>query len=615
MASFDIREAPFVLLDDSRAPHRAGPSYLFHSPERIIVATSAEEIAPALTELDRALDEGFHLAGWIAYEVAGAFEPRLAHLLHHRSAEPFIWMMVTKNRETLSSEAVSNLLAASDQPASVTIEELGQSEETYAEALSKILSYIRAGDVYQINHTFPLALKVNGAPLNLYRQLRKTQPVPYGAYIETGEQSVLSLSPELFVSREGSTLTARPMKGTAPRGRTLEEDQQISEHLKADPKSRAENLMIVDLIRNDLSRCAEAGSVKVPALFETEQYPTLHQMTSTVTAKADESLTPSKLLAALFPCGSVTGAPKIRAMQIINELEDSPRGIYCGAIGHFSPSTHGQPAQWTLNVPIRTLRVSGDSARFHIGSGIVADSNIADEYKECVLKAAFLNRNARDFYLIETMRLERGNVLYLDRHLKRLLRSAAYYDIPVNNSELRGAVLAAAANSANEDILRMRLTLQQDGALAIDATALGQTEYLCPATIDPNAEYKPEGEVLLSSHTLNSRSAHLYHKSSNRDLYDQAFEQALEAGCLDYIFCNEQGHLTEGAISNIFLLLDGEFVTPPVTDGLLAGVLRDEILDSGLPVREASLTVQDLKHGQLFIGNALRGLRRVCLRR
>jgi len=615
MASFDIREAPFVLLDDSRAPHRAGPSYLFHNPERIIVATSAEEVAPALTELDKALDDGFHLAGWIAYEVAGAFEPRLAHLLHQRSAEPFIWMMVTRSRETLSSEAVNELLAPSTQTAAATITEIGQSEETYAEALTKILSYIRAGDVYQINHTFPLALKVNGAPLDLYRQLRKTQPVPYGAYIETGEQSVLSLSPELFVSREGSTLTARPMKGTAPRGRTLEEDQLISSHLKVDPKSRAENLMIVDLIRNDLSRCAETGSVKVPALFETEQYPTLHQMTSTVTAKADESLSPSKLLAALFPCGSVTGAPKIRAMQIIDELEDSPRGIYCGAIGHFSPATDDQPTQWTLNVPIRTLRVGGSSAKLNIGSGIVADSNIADEYRECVLKAEFLNRRSEDFYLIETMRLERGRIRYQDRHMSRLIRSAAYYDIPVSDSAVNDALQAASIKGAREGVARLRLTLQQDGTLAIEMTAYDETDYLCPATFDPNTAYMPVGEVLISSERVDSESTHLFHKSSNRTLYDHALASALEAGCLDHLFLNEHGLLTEGAISNIFLLRDGEIVTPPLADGLLPGVFRDEMLNSDLPVRECSVTVQDLKHGQLFIGNALRGLRRVKLRK
>ena len=424
MVKFDLNRPPFVLLDDSRSRDKAGPSYLFHSPSYIIQALEFDQITDAIAAIDKALADGLHVAGWISYECAAAFEPKLQNCINIKADEPLIWMMATESRETLQPSEVRALLSTQKQSAAssatqITVGALSQARDSYSKALGTIADFIKAGDVYQINHTLRAPIEANTNCLNIYKQLRQNQPVAYGAYIDTGQENILSLSPELFLEKKGRQLRGKPMKGTAPRGKTTAEDTAIRSGLKNDEKCRAENLMILDLIRNDLSRIAEPGTVSVPHIYDVEQYSTLYQMTSTVTAEAKEGLCPSELLNAIFPCGSVTGAPKIRAMEIIQTLESAARGVYCGAIGHFSPATKTQPENWCLNVPIRTLVMKQNSptdtsascsGRLNIGGGIIADSVASDEYDECLLKAAFASKMHEDFSLIETMRAEGGLV-------------------------------------------------------------------------------------------------------------------------------------------------------------------------------------------------------------
>nr|WP_281500647.1 aminodeoxychorismate synthase component I [Kordiimonas marina] len=562
----------------------------------------------ALERLDAALAAGLHVAGWIAYECAAAFEPRLAAAIRHQADEPLIWLIATRHRDMLDQDGLAQFLQT--DPHTDTTLDFGtpaQTREAYLDALAQIHAYIEAGDVYQVNHTFPLPCRLHGDVAALYARLRVSQPVAYGALIDTGETQVLSLSPELFIRRDGNRLVARPMKGTAPRGRTTAEDEAIASDLAADEKSQAENLMIVDLIRNDLSRLALPGSVKVDRLFEVERYRTLHQMTSPISAECAEGLMPSALLRALFPCGSVTGAPKVRAMEIIAELEAAPRGVYCGAIGHFSPAeAPGNGSDWCLNVPIRTLILDKDGkGRLSIGSGVVADSDAEGEYDECLLKARFAQATAPVFSLIETLGHEPGKgFIRLDRHLARLQDSADYFDIPYNEAAIRQALADHVAHDADHNRLRVRLTLSQDGTPGVSSAPLPDT-----------ADSPEPPRVCLAAERTNPSDPFLFHKTTNRSLYDAAFARAHAAGYADILFFNDRDELTEGAISNVFIVKDGKWFTPPLSAGLLPGVLRAELLESHSPgITERTISRDDLLAADaIYIGNSLRGLRAVTL--
>lgn len=466
------------------------------------------------------------------------------------------------------------------------------SQAQYAAAVARLLDYIRAGDCYQVNYTFPLDFTWFGSPLALYGALRQQQPVGFGALYSLPGYRALSLSPELFVEKSGDRLRVRPMKGTAARGGGLEADQRAASELQASAKNRAENLMIVDLLRNDLGRLAQPGSVQGSALFEVETYPTVHQMVSQVEAQAPDC-TLADVLGALFPCGSITGAPKVRAMQIIGELEPQPRGLYTGSLGWVAPG-----GDLRLNVAIRTLSLADKGiGRLGVGSGIVADSEAGSEWDECLLKSAFLRRHDPGLELIETLRLEvaegQGHYPLLALHQQRLTRSAAWLGYPVDQARWH-QVLQTAAQQA-DGLWRVRLGLRHDGALSIDVQPLSPEPpgprrlKLSPATID-------------ADHPLRR------HKTSCRALYNQAL-QAVSAcpEVFDVLFLNQRGEVAEGARSNVFALIQGRWLTPPVTSGCLPGVWRQSLLDHGL-VSEQVLTLADLQQAQaLRCGNALRG--------
>lgn len=403
-----------VLLHDNLA---GGPSLLFEAPERVLETDALGEVAPLLAEAERLSAEGRHLAGFIAYEAGFAFEERLAALMPEHVGVPLVWLGVYHAPRVLSAEEARAFVGrhAGDAPAAVEDLVPDTDEAEYAEAFARMMEWIRAGDVYQVNLTFRARFRLAGDPVALYRDLARKQPVAHGALINTGRHHVLSLSPELFVENRSGRLAARPMKGTIARGVTPDEDAALARHLAADEKSRAENLMIVDLLRNDLGRIARMGSVAVPDLFRVEPYRGLHQMTSTVTAEIAEGTGFAAAMAALFPCGSVTGAPKIRAMEIIQAVERGPRGVYCGAIGHVESS-----GDFRFNVAIRTALIHTDGrGEIGIGGGVVADSGMRAEYDEALLKLAFLGEPYRPLGLIETLLWEPGTgFALLDRHLE-----------------------------------------------------------------------------------------------------------------------------------------------------------------------------------------------------
>jgi len=624
----DLRNAPFVLLDDGRARHLAGYSLLFHNPDHIICADDFAAVPEALAKLDQAVAGGLHVAGWISYEVGAYFEQKLSPQITRKADEPLIWLMATKHREKLTSaeleELFHNAQRGNKRTGIANIDLAATSKPAYLKAIEAVKNYINAGDVYQVNHTFPVPINVEGDPLVLYQTLRQKQPVAYGAYIDTGTERILSLSPELFIEKSGGRLKAKPMKGTAARGRNSSEDEAASDFLKQDPKSKAENLMIVDLIRNDLSKISTPGTVQVENLFQTERYPTLHQMTSTVVSKAAAGLTPSTMLKAMFPCGSVTGAPKIRAMEIINELEDTPRGVYCGTIGHFSPQTDRAPEAWSLNVPIRTLTLKKPptqpphfSGRINIGAGIVADSDANAEYDECLLKASFLKVPTQHFDLIETILWSKGRYQLCDRHIERVAGSADFFGFAFDAESVRQCLAEHTEAFENQRPYRCRLLVARDGSCTVTSARLTDQAYdgqLGRQLPIPSTDLvRLPQTVSLAKEVTDPTDIFLHHKTTHRSLYNNTLKQAQAAGNLDALFFNKHGFLTEGAISSIFLVKNGVWTTPPTEDGLLPGIFRAAFIQRH-SVSIASCRKADLLDADaLYIANAVRGLRQVTL--
>jgi len=574
-----------VLLHDTLAPQ--GENLLFTAPRDILVAHDATGVHAALQRLEEAREAGLHAAGFLAYELGFVFEERLAHLLPPPGETPLLWLGLYDAPERLTGAEVDARLAGSSSGAARDIAPR-MDEAAYGRAFDRIKALIAAGDTYQVNLTFKAGFRLEGDPVALYRDLVAKQPVAYGALINTGAHWILSRSPELFVSSREGMLAARPMKGTLKRGRTLAEDEAGRAALAGDEKNRAENLMIVDLLRNDLGRIAEIGSVKVTDLFTVETYSTLHTMTSGISARRRPGITTTDVLANLFPCGSITGAPKLRAMEIIHDVEAGPRGVYTGSIGHFSPN-----GDLTLNVAIRTAVIdSTGNGEIGIGGGIVADSVAQDEYREALLKMAFFTEPARAVTLIETLLWDRADGYYLlDRHLDRLQASATYFALPYD----RTAILALLeSQSFPEPRMRVRLTL--------DASGPAVTSVPLP----PNPEIF---RFAIAPERLDSQSLWLMHKTTNRAFYDEPRQRThAERGVDEVLFLNEHGELTEGSITNLFVERGGILLTPPLFSGLLPGTLRAELLATG-KAEEQVLTLADLETAEaIWLGNSVRGL-------
>ena len=595
----ELRRPPVLLLDDASADPDAALSRLYTDPLEVISARRIEEVGPALARADEALAQDKHLAGWIAFEAASALEPRTSRALRSLPAEPLVWLGVFEAPQLLSSRdteaLLENAMGGTARRGEIAQCRLSVAECAYRQAFEAIQEAILSGEIYQLNYTFPAYLEETGDLLALYRRLRASQPVAYGAYIDTGETQVLSLSPELFLRSRSGQLEARPMKGTAARGRDLAEDRDVARALSEDPKSQAENLMIVDLLRNDLSRIAEPGSVEVPELFSVETYPTVLQMTSTVTARRAANTGFSDLLRALFPCGSITGAPKLRAIELIGELEAQPRGVYTGAIGWAEPG-----GDLCLSVPIRTLVKQRDHGlRMGLGSGIVADSRAVPEYEECRLKARFLTSEPFAPALIETIGwTPETSYRYLERHLARLAASAAYFGFACDIDECR--VRLAALETELDTAAIVRLLLDRRGGLAVTARPLPPWPEpvrlaLCPLGLDA-------GDVRLR------------HKTTARSHYEDPLAALQASGIADEaVFYDRLGRLTEGARSTVFVKRHGRLLTPPLSAGLLPGVLRAELLARGIAI-EAELTREDLRRAKdVYVGNAARGLGRAML--
>lgn len=578
--------APFVLLEDRSG---AGQALLFADPAEIITASEPSGIAGAFAGIEAGLARGLHAAGFLSYELGYAFEPRLAGLLLSKPRLPLLWFGLFEAPRSIAPAELDKAFAARCPP---PLEDLafGLDEAAHAAAVQRVLDYLHAGDAYQVNLTFPIRFRYPGDPLALYGALRASQPVAHGGIVATGEASILSVSPELFIETADERAVTRPMKGTAARGIDAQADEAAKAALRADPKQRAENLMIVDLLRNDLSRISEQGSVKVPALFSVETYPGFHTLTSMVTSRLRPGLSLLEQMLALFPCGSVTGAPKLRAMEIIRELEAAPRGIYTGSLGMIAPN-----GDLSFNVAIRTATLlPGGEGVYGVGGGIVVDSRPAEEYAECRLKARVLTDLAGDYGLIETLRWS-GGYVRLALHLERLAASAAALGFRLDRAEALGQLAEAEASFPAGEERRVRCELRRDGTLQITAA-------LMPVVAGGAVR------IAIARQRVDAGDPFLRHKTTRRAVYERAFAEAASQGCDDALLLNRQGFVTETSRSNVFVEHDGVLLTPPLEHGLLPGVLRRELIETGA-AREAPLRLDDLRQaGRWFVGNSLRGL-------
>ena len=539
--------------------------YTFENPERVIIAYTIEDVLPMLEKVQTEIDNGFYAAGFLSYESAPAFDP--AFKVKDGGVLPLLWFGIFKEPST-SPISSSGPFHFSEWKPSVDMDE-------YRSAIQSIKQSIEEGNTYQTNYTIRLNSHFHGDDIAYFEKLKRAQASNYCAYLNTGEHSILSASPELFFRLEKGHITTRPMKGTVKRGKTLAEDKANASWLYHSEKNRAENVMIVDLLRNDLGMIAETGSVNVSQLFEIEHYPTVHQMTSTITAEVAENTELLDIFKALFPCGSITGAPKIKTMDIIADLETTPRGVYCGAIGFITPNKEA-----VFNVPIRTVVIDQKSgnAIYGVGGGITWDSTIKGEYHEVIAKANILEENRPDFHLLESFLLNEGRYFLLDEHLTRLKNTAEYFGFPFNQQEVtRKLQLFASSNDSGK--LKVRLLLAKNGDIEIHGQNI--------------SSFETPLEVSLAEEPVDSNHPFLYHKTTHRDVYS-LFQAKKPSKMFDVLLWNEAGELTEFTNGNVVLEIDEGLWTPPISSGLLAGTYRERLIQTGR-IQEKVLTFADLK--------------------
>lgn len=581
-----------VLLETVRTDSENYQSYLFLNPLEVLTIFSLDEVPLLFQRIEESVSKGFYVAGYCAYEMGFHFEK----VSQKRKFEfPLAWFGVYDQPTVYEHSVSRNILSKQEFSISDVRFCLSDTQDNaafdeYAEKIQTIRRYISEGDVYQINFTGKVKFSFEGSVVALYESLKRKQKVAYNAVLQTEHGTIISLSPELFFRRSGSNLITRPMKGTAPRGKTLAEDVKIRAWLKNDEKSRAENIMIVDLLRNDMGKVSEVGSVKTTSLCEVEKYETLFQMISTIESQLHENVTYYDIFKALFPSGSVTGAPKIRAMQLINEVEQHHRGVYTGAIGFMSPKQEA-----VFNVAIRTIVLRNGKGEMGTGGGIVWDSKPEQEYNECLLKAKFLTEPYEEFSLIETILWNNG-FPFLERHLTRIKSSAEYFGFPFDETRIRMNLVDTATVFSKNTAYKVRLLLNERGDIEVQTALLAQ---------QPSQKYK----VCVSSVRTNSSNRFLYHKTTNRNLYDRMYYIAQQKGYVDVLFLNEKEEVTEGAISNVIIKKNGKLFTPPIECGLLRGVYRQHLLETLDNLEEQRLSLEQLFSADaVYLCNAVRGM-------
>ncbi|MFC1804494.1 aminodeoxychorismate synthase component I [Candidatus Omnitrophota bacterium] len=593
----------FLLFETGLFSREDFQSYIFTDPVKVIRVMRYQDVKPAFARIEE-LSRDHYLAGYFSYELGYYFENTLFR--HNQDfSYPLIYLCAFKQPTVFNhktgriSKEVPGLFDRGRKQDDFSIRHLRLSFDgtRYAKKIRRLKEYIRCGDAYQVNFTGKYLFDFQGSAFSLYQYLKNRQSVPYASFCKLKSEHVISLSPELFFKRNGLDIYSKPMKGTINRGKSAREDKERSDSLSSSLKDRAENLMIVDLIRNDLGRISKTGSVAVAGMFDIEKYNTLFQMTSTVKSRLKKDTTYFEIFRNIFPGGSVTGAPKIRTMQIIRELEDSPRKVYCGALGLISP---GKKA--VFNMPIRTITLAGGKGEMGTGSGIVYDSKAQSEFRECILKARFLTEKYSSFYLLETIAWN-GRYRFLKEHLKRMEDSAKYFGFSFDRKRITGVLRSSEKGFQRWRGYRVRLLLDQHGDLRVECFPIARQGP------KPQEKY-----IAFSRYRRNPQDVFCYHKTTNRQLYDREYRSHLKEGYLDVIFLNTRGEVTEGAVSNLVIKKGRKFFTPPVSCGLLPGIFRDFLIKKYRAKEQVIYPEDLLRADKIFLCNSVRGLTQVKIR-
>ncbi|MER2108846.1 MAG: aminodeoxychorismate synthase component I [Solibacillus sp.] len=551
----------------------------FEQPLTVISTVKIEDVLPCLERVLAFTKDGYFAAGYVSYEASPAFDS--AYAVHEKPTMPLLYFAIYES-------ATESALQA-DGHFNVQVTSSDTTELAYAQAIETIKARIEDGITYQTNYTVRLYGEFDGDALAFFNELQHSQQAGYTAYLQCDDTQILSASPELFFHLKDNTLTTKPMKGTSRRGKSADEDIALAHELHESEKNRAENVMIVDLLRNDLGKIAVTDSVEVTKLFDVEHYPTVHQMTSTVQATLQPELNIIDVFKALFPCGSITGAPKISTMNVIAELEASPRDVYCGAVGFITPQQEA-----IFNVPIRTAVIEDNKLTYGVGGGITWDSTASGEFDEVLAKAQVLTTKQPHFELLESLLLEDGSYFLLERHVERLQKSANYFNFPFDEPAIRAQLELEAQQKSG--LHKVRLVLAKTGALLVESTPIQQMN----DTIS----------VALAQTAVNSDDVFLYHKTTYRTMYTV---HEIPEGCFDVLLYNERDEITEFTFGNIVYEIGGELYTPPVSSGLLAGTYRAELLATG-EITERVLMRNELAHlDALYFINSVRKMKKARL--
>ena len=556
----------------------------FTAPVAIISTTDIEDIPHLIEQMEEWRNRGYYLAGYISYEAAPAFDSK--YKVHHAPNIPLLWFGVFKEPSSINKTATATGY-------SISIWQPQTTKQQFIHSIEKIQQMIREGTTKQVNYTTRFLADFKGDAYSYYNQLQQNQSASYRAFLQMNETKILSLSPELFFKLDGRNITTRPMKGTMRRGYTYKEDQELKQALYHSTKNRDENRMIANLLKQELATISEKDTAKITKQFEIETHPTIHQMTSTVTAELRKDCSMFDWFQALFPCSSVTGEPKVETMEIINQLETTARDVYCGAIGYITPNDEA-----IFNVPIRTVLIQDNIATYGSGSGIAAKSDAIEEYQEVIEKTKVITRETKPVSLLESMRLEKGEIPYLNQHLTRLKNSAAYFQIPYDQASIQYKIKQWITSLNPKATYKIRLVLHSNGEIDLDAEKL---------------QHINEIYAVLAPFPIEKDNVFLYHKTTNRSIYKQ-FDQSLPKDYHTTLLWNEEGNITEFTIGNVVIEMNGKLYTPPVSDGLLAGVMRNHLLAENRLI-EKHIRLQELKDAeQIYFINSVRGWIKVCLK-
>lgn len=600
-----VGSAPFVWLETALPKNPQHPSFLFTHPINQVEFFHGDSVDPFFKKLEAFLNAGYWLAGYFTYEFGYYLDTVLYELQDHTWDEPLAWFGVFHHPMCFNKNELTHFKIANSKNDSSKLSTNSGFEflcnsitkSDYDTAIQIIRRNIESGNTYQVNYTFKQYYRYTDSPIALYNQLKNNQPTSYLAYLQTPFNHILSCSPECFFQIQDSVLQTKPMKGTVKRGLWYEQDQHYKTWLLNDEKNRAENAMIVDLMRNDMTPLSEPGTVNPVHLFQVESYTRLHQLTSTIQSRIKSPFHLHELFSRLFPCGSITGAPKLATMKIIRELETKARGIYTGSIGYFSPQRNA-----CFNVAIRTLQMKNGHAELGIGGGITYDSLDTHEFEEATLKSKFVQHTTPNFALLETMRWESGKGIFLvEEHIQRLEHSFSYFQCSGTIESIKQTLRMYEPQSdlANTQIVKIRLLVYPDSHYLFQEFPYNSPDQPVSIAIHPTR--------------MNAANTWLYHKTTHRSFYDTLHAEARKQGFYDWIFLNQEGYLTEGCISTLFLVSQGRMVTPSLACGLLPGTLRQHLLNTK-QVTETYLCEKDLLQAdEVYVGNSVSGLLRATL--